>query len=374
MAYITTANSKRIIRKVDFTSVTFDGEVYKKPIYFFSRYEEQNLLAIKELLENPEQFSNQYYDVLVNHDSFQYVFENGKPAYHQTLNCPRLHSDFQNFEIPEEIIKRGQEEVEKYRAWFKDVAYLFESDDDTKIEIFKERCRLRFNLDLPPKVVKRNNSGSFEIENLNLDELEKKIDDLIRSAGRFYYKSEKHTTILKKFSKLTFLANKTEPLRYNETGYSDAEVKDILREHAEEFKYPLIHLLREWYRVKLNPNLEFEGKLLERLGFVSCSTCLDDNINSQHICKDNYKDAKESVWKEERIGAASPDEYSIKYHGPDKDTPYLCLRYEGERVYVQIDGDVKPNKIYELFVYTALKDDEELLIHKGDKKARAKVF
>lgn len=280
MAYITSANSKRIIRKVDFNSVTFDGEVYKKPIYFFSRYEEQNLLAIRELLENPEQFFNQYYAVFINNDSFKFVFESGKPAYHKSLNCPRLHSDFQNFRIPEEIQERGREEVEKYRAWFKDVAYLLESDDEMKIEIFKERCRLRFNLDLPPEVIKKNNSGSFEIENLNLGELENKIDELLRQAGRYYYKSKMHTTILKRFSKLTFLANRSEPINNNQTGYSDKEVKEILREHAEVFKYPLIHLLREWYRVKLNPDLTFEGELLEKLGFVSCGTCFNEEFDS----------------------------------------------------------------------------------------------
>jgi len=305
MAYITTANSKRIIRKIDFNSITFTGEVYKKPIYFFSRYEEQSLLAIKELLENPEHFFDEYYDVLVNEDSYQYVFESGRSAYHKSLNCPKLHSDFQNFEIPKEIKDRGNEEVKKYRAWFKDAAYLLEEDDENKIEIFKERCRLRFNLDLPPDFIKMNNSGSFEIENLKLDELEDKIDCLLKESGMTYYRSEKHTTILKRFSKLTFLASKPEPIYNNQTGYSDKEVKEILREYAEKFKSPLIHLLREWYRVKLNPDLTFDGELLEKLSFVSCGTCFNPDFDPEK--------------KTENISAC----FQIDYNLPiDEDLPF----------------------------------------------------
>lgn len=275
MAYITTANSKGIIRKIDFNNVHFDGEVYKKPIYFFSKYEEQSLLAIQELLKNPEHFFTEYFNILNRIDSYQYVFENINPAYHKTINCPRLHSSFQNFKIPDEIKERGVEEIVKYRAWFKDVEYLLESDDEIKIEAFKERCRLKFRLSLPPEFIMRKNSGSYEIDDINLNDLEHQIDDILKKAGKFYYMSEKHTAIIKRFSKLTFLANNPKPINDNATGYSDKEVKELLAQYAEEFKHPLMHLLREWYRIKYNPELKFEGSLLQQLGFKACGTCFD---------------------------------------------------------------------------------------------------
>jgi hypothetical protein len=273
MAYITTANSKKIIKKIDFNAVEFSGEVYLKPIYFFNKYEEQSLLAIQEMLENPTDFFIKYYDFLKKEVIKKFVFDNANPAFHEHFECPNLHADFRNYLIPKEILDRGQEEAEKYSAWFKEVMYLLEDDDEIKLEIFKERCRLRFNLALPPEIYKKNNSGSFEIENMNLDELEDTIDKLIKAAGRFYYRSEKNKDILKYLSKYAYLGKKPEPIYYNNTGYPEKEVKEVLSEFESEFKIPLMHLIQEWYRMKLNPNLKFEGELLEKLGFKPCGCC-----------------------------------------------------------------------------------------------------
>lgn len=279
MAYISKYNSNRIIWKIDFSNVNFDGEVYKKPIYyFFSKYEEQSLLAIQELLKNPERFFNDYFTILNRTDSYHYVFENITPAYHNSINCPRLHSSFQNFIIPDEIKERGVKEIVKYRAWFKDVEYLLEGDDKNKIEIFKKSCRKEFALSLPPEIIIIKNSGSIEIYDTDLDSIESKIDDLLKRAGIFYNRCEKHTIILRRFSKLTFLANSPDPINGNTTKYTDKEVKELLAQYAEEFKHPLMHLLREWYRIKYNPELKFEGKLLQQLGFKACGTCFSSDI------------------------------------------------------------------------------------------------
>ena len=279
MAYITTANSKKIIKKIDFNAVEFSGEVYLKPIYFFNRYEEQSLLAIKEMLENPTNFFLNYYDFLKEDDIKKFVFENANPAYHKYYECPNLHADFQNYLIPKEILDRGKEEAEKYSVWFKSVMHLLEEDDEVKFAIFKERCRLRFNLALPPEIYKKNNSGSFEIENMNLEELEETIDKLIKAAGRFYYKSEKNKIVLNRLSKYAYLGRKSEPIHNNNTGYSEKEVKEILSEFESEFKTPLMHLIQEWYRMKLNPDLKFEGELLEKLGFKRCGCCHNSDFS-----------------------------------------------------------------------------------------------
>lgn len=298
MAYITTSNSKGIIRKINFNSAHFEGNIYKNPIYyFFSKFEEQSLLAIQELLKNPESFFNEYYEILNRTDSYQYVFENITPAYHKSFNCPRLHSSFQNFKIPDEIKDRGVEEILKYRKWFKDLEYLLVDGDEIKIEAFKERCRLRFRLSLPPEVIIRKNSGSFEIDDVDLNSIEHKIDDLLKSAGNFYFLSKKHSIIIQRFSKLTFLANRSNPINENTTEYTDIEVKELLAQYATEFKYPLMHLLREWYRIKYNPELKFEGKRLQQLGFKPCGTCFNHSFtvginteNREVVCVRNELD------------------------------------------------------------------------------------
>ena len=117
------------------------------------------------------------------------------------------------------------------------------------------------------------NSGTTEIEDLTLEELEKKIDLKIKDAGRFYYENEKNKAILHRFSKHTFLAYREDVIQKNDTGYSDNDVKELLRHYDSTFKKPLTRMLIEYYRLKHNPDIKMEGNILERLGFRACGYC-----------------------------------------------------------------------------------------------------
>ena len=63
MAYITQANLKRIIYRSSIKEMRLQGKVYKLPIYFFSKYEENALLAIQELLKDPDVYFRDLYIV-----------------------------------------------------------------------------------------------------------------------------------------------------------------------------------------------------------------------------------------------------------------------------------------------------------------------
>lgn len=173
MAYLTISNSIQILRKVDGRQFeNIGGKIYKKPIYFFSRYEKNILLGIQELWKDPENFIDTYYTPIESKDNLRYVFEAGKPAYHHDASCERLNSNFTNFEIPGEIRERGAEEVYKFREWFKKNMKLME-----KPEIFTMKLFHAFNIRVNPKAIDYDNSGVEEKENLNLKELEEKIDN-----------------------------------------------------------------------------------------------------------------------------------------------------------------------------------------------------
>ena len=75
MVYITNANFKKIICTTNIANLNLQGEVYKIPIRFISRYETNQLLAIKELLQDPERFFNEIYVPYKNKDTFTYVYE-----------------------------------------------------------------------------------------------------------------------------------------------------------------------------------------------------------------------------------------------------------------------------------------------------------
>ncbi|MCD8406304.1 hypothetical protein LNI88_11585 [Tenacibaculum dicentrarchi] len=284
MAYLTKSNSLRIIASIDFKKIgNMNGNVYKRAIYFFSYYEKNNLLGLKELLRDPENFIREYYIPIENKDKLKYVFEGGKPAYHSKHDCSRLNSKFTNFEIPEEIRERGKSEVEKFRNWFKKNQVLLEKPD-----IFIERLFLAFKIRVNPKAIDYDNSGVEIIENLNLQELESRIDKYISQAGQYFNNADiEKKEIIRKFQKFTFLAYSESEIKNNDTRFSDSAIKKFLKQYDSHFKKPIKELLIEYYRVLHNPDLKFEGNLLEQLGFKSCKSCFEDKIHEQLIAREN---------------------------------------------------------------------------------------
>ena len=267
--YITRANSMKILRKLDFSKMDLSGDVYNRPLFFLNKKEEQALLAYKEFVMNPERFVEEIYQKVEVIDNYRYVFEGESPCYHRREGCERLHSEFRNYEIPQAIRDRGIEWIERYRAWFKENLYLLDGRED----VLEMRIYTAFGIHVKAKEIIKENSGVKSIINYDLGQLESKLDELIKEAGRFYYKSPKHTRILKQYSKYSFLGKYHEPLYNNTTGYSDEVVKDFLVDYEERFKRPIIELLYNYYRVKFNPDLEMEGYLLDQLGFRPCVHC-----------------------------------------------------------------------------------------------------
>ena len=231
MSYITLSNAKSIVYKTDIKNIDIQKELYKVPIYFFSRYEKNALLAIRELLNNPEKYFLEIYEQPLNtEDTLTMVYEDYAPCYHEEHNCNRLNSDYKNYAIPTDIIEKGASEVKKFRIWFKTVEHYLESD----VDIFQMRLKSRWDILTNVKAITADNSGNIKTDNRYIQNIENRIDRLIKSAGRFYYSSPKNTEILKAFSRLTFLAYKEQRIYNNKTGYSDTEVKSFLKYYDEK--------------------------------------------------------------------------------------------------------------------------------------------
>ena len=60
----------------------------------------------------------------------------------------------------------------------------------------------------------------------------------------------------------------------NDTGLSDDEVRKFLLDYEERFKLPIMHYLKEYYRMKYNPDLSIDEKLLKFLNFRPCGACV----------------------------------------------------------------------------------------------------
>lgn len=268
MAFITSYNTHKIVTRNNFKNVNFAGQVYRFKLYMFSKYEENCLLAIQELMKNPENYFKHIYDPIVIFDSKKYVYKEHQPAYHTDKDCKRLHSDFTNFELPQEIKERGDLEIERFRKWFMENKYLLEDPEQ-----FVFRLEKAFKIKYNPRAINYENSGFDKLKNYSVEELENKIDSLVKEAGRYFYAEEKNTKILKAFGKVSGRAFLDIPLEGNFTGYSEDEVIEFLKEYHKKYKLPIRKLLIEYYRIKFNPDLKFAENYMEVLGFKKCECC-----------------------------------------------------------------------------------------------------
>lgn len=180
-------------------------------------------------------------------------------------------------------------------------------------EVFVARLRSRWGIVTNPKAINRDNSGSTFIENLTIEELEEKIDGLIKEAGRFCNESDKNKKILKRFSKFTFIAYTDVDIQNNDTGYSDEEVKGLLKDYDKQYKRPLRNYLIEYYRLKHNPEINMEGYLLERLGFNPCGHCHDDEYKPGEYYDDSGEYYDDYRQDDENLRKMSNDGWNESY-------------------------------------------------------------
>jgi hypothetical protein len=273
MAYITSFNAARIIRETELNNLEIDGSIYKREIYFFNRFEKNELLAFKELISNPEVFVTEYFHPISIGDTETYVFEYSgkKPSYHRVHDCFFLHQDFKNMKIPNPIKEAGIP-VQEFRDWF--IRELKTAFERGAYDVIQERIRLKYRVNVSQQdFVKFENSDFVDFSNYDIEELENKLEELIKAAGRYYYDNKE---ILEYYSKQTYLAYKSMELEYNPTNMTDAELKKFIRNYNETYKVPVKVLLREWYRLQFNPNFDFAGNILEALNFKPCRYCYDE--------------------------------------------------------------------------------------------------
>jgi len=278
MPYITKGNISKIISHVDIKKLpsnfaNLKGNVYKQAITFFSLAEQNNLLLRKEFYRNPNSFLEIYQKIEKKEDTYNYTYEGGTPAYHSTLDCTRLNSNFDSYEIPVEIKKKGKDAVISFMKFFAQNRELL----DTNPDAFYGKMTAAFALKTLLKPANYKNSGSQLIEITDLAELEATINKLLLDFQDLYWRSTPHKRMMmNRFMRLTFLAfppYSQNIIQNNETGFSDTEVREFLTYFAETYKVPIIKYLKDFYRIYFNPELAFEGELLEILGFKKCSHC-----------------------------------------------------------------------------------------------------
>ena len=264
MAYITQSNLRDITYRYKLPE-TLTGQLYKKKIDFFNKNDRKRLLLIRKLIDNTSKLMIGSWKEIKPKTSKDLVFESN-PSYHFSMSCELLNKDYENFYIPKEILVKGDEEINEFKKWFKSTKHLL----DGKVDVFEYRWHNKWNFHVNVKKIYIENSGVSIFENQSIKQIEAEIDFLLKEAQDL---TVNYPDIIKKYGKFAKEGLSRKTYTKNDTGFSDLEIREVLLKLEMEIKNPLRRLLVNWYRAKQNPELNFDAKILDQLGFKSCPVC-----------------------------------------------------------------------------------------------------
>lgn len=259
IVFITISNFLRTISPID-KKPSIAG-IYKSSLTVLSIKERERLALIREIFINPDALKISYkYNKLVRHTKrdYKFVYESSTPSYHANEKCSRLKSNFDNYEIPQEIRDKGEKECEKYIKWFSSNVHLLEQIDGRVKFLFLRKAMFELeNDDIGD--VHEINSGSTKVENTELNGIEKNIDDLIIRAIDFK-RTPRNIDIIIDYGDDSNMI------------LEDKSNQEILVEW-HRLKKAIKDSLIQYYMIKYNPKLQFEDTLLEQVGFKKCTLC-----------------------------------------------------------------------------------------------------
>lgn len=263
MSFITKNNARQLEYQVDRSEIEkiMLDDLYKLSLWMLTKKEQQWLGAARMFYENPEFFVNHIYQKSERKTDPKLVYATGSPAYHASQDCPVLKQDYINYEIPVEIIGRGEDIVKKFREWWKSEEQLLNSNPSRFLEIMS----IRWLLVNPPSLqsIAADNSGVQSLENPDIAVIELEIDKLIKSMNDI---SRSNPVLIKEYGKRTLGIRKgTIPIECSKD-------REIL-EDWDSMKDVLKRKLRLFFQLRFNPDLEISGSVLESLGFNKCKRC-----------------------------------------------------------------------------------------------------
>ena len=276
MPHVTVYNAHRISRSLNRHArpeVLAAHPVYERPVHFLAEKEQRGLRLLRALCAGDADLLGGPFDPIVPATGAGLARTPTPPCYHDDPDCACLAQPYTNHRIPEAIAERGAEAVAAFRAWYAEKRHLLEGPQPERFTI---HLHARFGVWVRPEEIHRHNSGRDQHENPILEEVRADVDRLLAQSAVEAFDAPGERYVVRQFATRTHMAAWMEPVYTHSpqrSGMDDAAFKDFLRHYEARFKRPVKNLLRTYYRVLLNPDLSFEGRLLERLGFRACRVC-----------------------------------------------------------------------------------------------------
>jgi hypothetical protein len=196
------------------------------------------------------------------------VFQTKKPAYHQNPKCERLHSDYENFKIPEIIKERG--EANEYKIWFRANMDLYKSD----FPAFEFRLKAKFGFDVSVERVNFDNSGSVEMNLDTIESLEAKIEYHLFNAKYEMDRNDMNRAI---FEQHRFDYGKAYIVESgvfeNRTPYREDEVREVLKNYNRIYIVPLKKMIIDYMILLENRDASIDMMVHNLHDFTPCRYC-----------------------------------------------------------------------------------------------------
>ena len=295
--YITKANFKQIVFEFETPNtikfedlviwtlpngakVMGDLESSKKHAFsaMFSQKERNQLLLFKALCKGETYIIDHLYKKIEKPiDSMKYVQAEKQPVYHSDPNCPAMMSDYERVSIPEQVIAQGKDKIMIFRNFWVMHSELREKDMPTFI---KELNKV-INPQPPIKIsdIEKTifpNSGSKKIkDNRSVSEINDEINRIWTEFVIWLKEDRKRLNICINCGYLSWKGNSSEPLEpklIDRFRCSEKELKEYLM-LIDSYKLKIKEQLLELYMRTYIPDLNFDDKLLESLGFIPCRIC-----------------------------------------------------------------------------------------------------
>lgn len=158
--------------------------------------------------------------------------------------------------------------VDRYRAWWKEQGgSLYEKN----VTAFLKEVNRIFDPEPPVRNISEfelSNSGVDNLNNFSLKEIIVEIDKLIYEIDKYRNRGDKERIILNKYVRWRYNSS---DFKDNDTGYTNDEIRSVLKDFYKRFKQPMIYLLKECYRRFNNPDLKMDESLAVQLGFAPCN-------------------------------------------------------------------------------------------------------
>lgn len=263
MSFITKNNARNLEYQVNRSEIEkiMLNDLYKLSLWMLTKKEQQWLGAARIFYENPEFYVNHIYQKVERKNDPNLVYVAGSPAYHAKQDCEALKQDYINYEIPPEIIGRGDNTVHEFRIWWKSEEQLLTSNPNR----FLEKMSIRWLLHNPPTLqsITADNSGVEVQENPDVSKVELEIDELLKSMEAI---RRDNPDLIKNFGKRTFAVIKG-------TERIESSIERKILNDWDNKKNLLKRKLRLFFQLRFNPDLEINGSVLDSLGFKKCKRC-----------------------------------------------------------------------------------------------------